>query len=160
MNGRRCALVLRDDSWRCTWAYLIRKKSDIPRAFGGFLADTWSGGNVEALRTDPGGEFTSDRFLAICDHNRIRREITNAGVSALNVVVGRGVAIADTMQNAARIRAYIRFTGSGVSESTDSLWGIAFRRVVDCMNRSSTISNPESGSPFRRYYQNSPQWNY
>lgn len=74
--GKPYALIWRDDFSRFPWACSTRYNGGVPRASERFLADVRAG-DVDTLRTDSGGEFTSDSFDAVCDGNRIRRELTN-----------------------------------------------------------------------------------
>lgn len=140
---KRHALVLRHDFLRFTWMCLTRQTSKTPCASERCLVDVRSELGVEALRTDNGGEFTSDNLVAVCDHNSIRHEFTNGNVPALNGMVGRGTARADKMKKAACIQAPITFATSGIPKHTEGLCEEALLLAVDCMNRRSSTSSLE-----------------
>lgn len=97
--------------------YLIRHLGDVPCAFGRSLADVGDE-DVENLRTDSGGQFTRNSFATTCERNLICREFTNTNAPAVNGIIERVIAIADTMQKAARIQGSIACAASGIPNYT------------------------------------------
>ncbi|KAL4348689.1 hypothetical protein GQ457_17G010100 [Hibiscus cannabinus] len=74
----RYLLLFIDDYSRKTWVYFLKQKSE---AFGAFknvkaLVEKESGFEIKSLRSDRGGEFTSNEFNDFCKANGIRRPLT------------------------------------------------------------------------------------
>ncbi|KAL0374367.1 UNVERIFIED_CONTAM: Retrovirus-related Pol polyprotein from transposon TNT 1-94 [Sesamum radiatum] len=67
-----------DDYSRKTWVYLLKDKSEVFGKFKKFKAmvENQSGYRIKALRSDRGGEFTSNEFKFFCEQNKIHRPIT------------------------------------------------------------------------------------
>ncbi|KZV28520.1 hypothetical protein F511_15600 [Dorcoceras hygrometricum] len=77
--GKSCYFVLFiDDFSRKTWVYFLKYKSEAFDAFKKFktLVEKESGYEIKALRTDRGGEFTSNEFNSFCELHGIRRPLT------------------------------------------------------------------------------------
>lgn len=64
-----------DDYSRRCWMYPIKKKSDVFPIFKGFKAQVKleTEKKIKCLRTDNGGEYTSDEFDAFCQKEGIKR---------------------------------------------------------------------------------------
>ena len=54
----------------------MRNKSDATRATSQFLADVSAIGTVKVLRTDNGGEYTSDEFKDLLVKHAIKHEMS------------------------------------------------------------------------------------
>ena len=67
-----------DDFSRKTWIYFLKCKEseEILKRFKEFKTSTenLSGHKIKTLRTDNGGEYTSDLFKRFCKETRIKRE--------------------------------------------------------------------------------------
>ena len=74
LNGYRYSLVCVDDFSNLTIVYFLRQKSDTTIAFKKFLADVSPLGLVKRVRSDNGGEFTSNEFKNVLTDNFIRHE--------------------------------------------------------------------------------------
>ncbi|TYK01114.1 Integrase, catalytic core domain containing protein [Cucumis melo var. makuwa] len=63
---------------RKTWVYFVKEKSEVFGMFKRFkaLVEKESGYYIKALRSDKGGEFTSNEFKTFCTENGIRRPMT------------------------------------------------------------------------------------
>ena len=61
------------------WAYLLKEKSEVFENFQSFknLVQIVTKEKIAPLRTDNGGEFTSNNFLAYCQEKGIKRQLTN-----------------------------------------------------------------------------------
>ena len=88
-NGHKYAIVFTDDYSGCIFTYFIKEKSDATRATEKFLADIspygkikslcfhedlFPTGNIQRLRSDNGGEFTSHEFQSLMLKNQIKHE--------------------------------------------------------------------------------------
>ena len=71
-------LLFIDDFSRKTWVYFLKEKSEVFANFKKFkaLVEKESGFVIKAVRSDRGGEFTSNEFLKYCEDNGIRRQLT------------------------------------------------------------------------------------
>ena len=114
INGSRYAMIVRDDFTRYSWLYFLRHKSDASAKFEQFLSDVRGHGDVECVRSDNGGEFTSRAFTSICNRHRIKQEFTTADSAMYNGVAERGLGIIETTAMAGRIEAPLLFPGANV----------------------------------------------
>ena len=80
-NGKKRYLItFIDDFSRKTWVYFLMEKSEAFAVFMSFKIHVEKETNsfIRMLRTDRGGEFTSQEFINFCDVNGIRRQLTVA----------------------------------------------------------------------------------
>ncbi|KAA0056914.1 Retrovirus-related Pol polyprotein from transposon TNT 1-94 [Cucumis melo var. makuwa] len=84
-------LLFIDDFSRKTWVYFVKEKSEVFGMFKRFkaLVEKESGYYIKALRSDRGGEFTSNEFKTFCVENGIRRTMTVPFTPQQNGVVER-----------------------------------------------------------------------
>ena len=84
-------LLFIDDFSRKTWVYFLKEKSEVFGAFQKFKAfvEKESGASIKALRSDRGGEFTSNKFEQFCEANGIRHFLTVPMTPQQNGVVER-----------------------------------------------------------------------
>lgn len=70
-------IIFIDDQRRKTWVYFLKNKYDAFDSFKKFktLVENESGYEIKALRTDRGGEFTSNKFNKYCEDHGIRRPL-------------------------------------------------------------------------------------
>ena len=78
LGGSRYFLLFTDDYSRMSWVYFLKFKSEVFENFKRFkaLVEKQSGRSIVALRSDRGGEFTSNEFATFCEKNGIHRELT------------------------------------------------------------------------------------
>jgi transposase InsO family protein len=67
-----------DDYSRKTWIYFLKAKNEVFNKFKEFkaLVENLSEKKIKILRSDNGGEFTSDEFKAFCKEVGIKRELS------------------------------------------------------------------------------------
>lgn len=84
-------LLFIDDFSRKTWVYFLKEKLEVFKCFQNFktLVEKESGFKSQAVRSDRGGEFTSENFQDFCDADEIRRFLTAPGSPQQNGVVER-----------------------------------------------------------------------
>jgi transposase InsO family protein len=67
-----------DDYSRKTWVYFLKSKDEVFSKFKEFkvLIENLSERKIKILRSDNGGEYTSEEFANFCKYVRIKRELT------------------------------------------------------------------------------------
>jgi hypothetical protein len=80
-----------DDFSRKIWIYFLKAKSEVFNKFKEFkaLVENLFKKKIKILRSDNGGEFTSDEFKAFCKEVRIKRELSTPYNPQQNGVEGR-----------------------------------------------------------------------
>jgi hypothetical protein len=63
-----------------TWVYFLKEKSKSFEKFVNFqhMIENETRENIDSLRTNNGGEFTSTEFNDYCRNNGIKRNLTNS----------------------------------------------------------------------------------
>ncbi|KAK9224625.1 hypothetical protein WN943_009660 [Citrus x changshan-huyou] len=112
--------------------YLIKKKSDVFLVFKEYKArvELKSGKKIKCLRTDNGGGYTNDEFLAFCKQEGIQRRFMIAYTPQQNRVAEW---INRTLTE--RIRDMLRTAGL-----PNSFWAKAAKTVCYIVNRSPSIA--------------------
>ena len=89
--GNRYFLTFIDDCTRMCWIYFLRCKSEVFTVFKRFRAtvELQSGYKVKKLRSDRGGEYTSNEFNKFCDEMGMERQLTVAYSPQQNGVAER-----------------------------------------------------------------------
>jgi transposase InsO family protein len=87
----RYFLTFTNDFSRKTWIYFLKKKSEVLNYFKDFKAivEKQSGCKIRTVRSNQGGEYTSNDFDAFCTQQGIRHQITPAYTPQLNGVAER-----------------------------------------------------------------------
>jgi len=90
-GGFKYFLTLTDDYSRKVWVRLMRSKAEVFGCFKEWLAlvENESGQKLGALRSDNGGEFTSNAFSAFLAGKGIKRQLTTPYTPQLNGVAER-----------------------------------------------------------------------
>jgi transposase InsO family protein len=90
-SKKRYLLTFIDDFSRKTWVYFLVEKSEAFVVFKYYKAkvEKETRACTRALRTDRGGEFTSQDFTNFCGVNRIRRQLTATYTPQQNRVAER-----------------------------------------------------------------------
>ncbi|KAJ0828650.1 putative RNA-directed DNA polymerase [Helianthus annuus] len=129
-GGNRYFMLLVDDFTRYMWVYLLETKDQAFQKFKWFKAEAEKEGKckVKMLRTDRGGEFTSQAFNEFCRNEGIKRQLTAPYTPQQNGVVER------------RNRTVVEMTRSFLKSMSvpEALWGEAVRHSVYILNRITT----------------------
>uniref|UniRef100_A0A453T4W2 Integrase catalytic domain-containing protein n=1 Tax=Aegilops tauschii subsp. strangulata TaxID=200361 RepID=A0A453T4W2_AEGTS len=118
-SGKKYFLLIVDDYSRYMWLVLLRSKDEELEAFRKvkIAAEVESEERMKALRTDRGGEFTSNEFKAYCEKHGIKRYLTAPYTPQQNGVVERRnqtiVAMARSMLKSKKLPR--RFWGEAVT---------------------------------------------
>jgi hypothetical protein len=90
-NGYRYYILFVDDYTRFSWLYLLKNKSDVFSTFKTFKAtvEKQLSKQIKFLRTDCGGEYTSNEFNAFCASNGITHHLLCPHTPQQNGIVER-----------------------------------------------------------------------
>ncbi len=77
IDGHKYAMCCVDDYSNLTMTYFLRCKSDAIIAMKNFIADISPYGTIKSIRTDQGGEFTSNEFKKLLRDNKIKHEMSS-----------------------------------------------------------------------------------
>jgi transposase InsO family protein len=91
LSGCHYYVTFIDDFSRKTWIYFIKTKDEVFSRFQEFkaLMEKQTGRKIKVLRSDNGGEYTSNDFKSFCTHAGIKREQTIPHNPQQNGVVER-----------------------------------------------------------------------
>ena len=91
LGGSSYFLLLVDDYSRKMWVYFLHSKEEAFEKFKVWLSlvQNESGKKLKKFRTDRGGEFMSNEFLAFCNEHGIKRQLTTAYTPQQNGVAER-----------------------------------------------------------------------
>ena len=78
IDGSRYFLLFLDDYTHMCWVYFMKQKSETFSLFKKFKAmvEKQSGCTIKTLRSDGGGEFTSQEFNRFCEEEGINKQVT------------------------------------------------------------------------------------
>jgi transposase InsO family protein len=78
LNGYLYYVLFIDDHSRKTWIYFLKNKDGVLAKLQEFKAqvENLTGRKIKVLRSDNGGEYTSNEFINFCIEAGIKREIT------------------------------------------------------------------------------------
>lgn len=128
LGGARYFVSFIDDFSRRCWVYPIRRKADVFAVFKTFKArvELESEKKIKCLRTDNGGEYTSDEFDNFCQHEGIKRQFTTAYTPQQNEV-------AERMNRTLLERTRAMLKAAGLEKS---FWAEAVNTACYVINRS------------------------
>jgi len=91
ISGRKYLVTFIDDFSRYVWIYFMKKKSETFSKFKEFkeVAEAEVGKEIRCLRSDNGGEYTSDEFCNFLQECRIRHQFTCTNTPQHNGVAER-----------------------------------------------------------------------
>jgi transposase InsO family protein len=90
-TGYKYYLLFVDDFSRFSWLYLLKHKSDVLSIFKSFKAvvENQFSTQIKFLRTDCGGEYTSNEFTAFCSSSGITHQLSCPHTPQQNGLVER-----------------------------------------------------------------------
>jgi transposase InsO family protein len=90
-SKKRYLISFIDDFSRKTWVYFLVEKSEAFITFKSYKnrVEKETGSSIRGLRTDRGGEFTSQEFNNFCNESGIRRQLTASFTPQQNGVAER-----------------------------------------------------------------------
>ena len=149
VSGGNYFLLIVDDFSRVIWVAILKNKS---KAFGAFkkfktLAESDSNGAlIKCLRTDRGGEFTSEEFSKWCEEKGIQRQLTTPYTPQQNGVVER------------KNRTVVGLIRSMLKDKSLplELWGEAINTCVYVLNRSS-MKSLQGKTPYEMWSEKKPK---
>jgi hypothetical protein len=135
LDGEQYFMLLIDDYTRMTWVCFLKKKSEAFECFRVFkeLVENETDLKIKCLRSDNGGEFTSNEFRDFCEEHGIKRQFSTARTPQQNGVVERKN---KTVQEMAR-------TMLNDSKLSDIFWGQAVHTTIHILNRGLIKSNSD-----------------
>ncbi|TXG65249.1 hypothetical protein EZV62_006524 [Acer yangbiense] len=130
-SKKRYLICFIDDFSRKTWVYFLVEKSEALVTFKHFkkYVEKEMDACIKCLRTDRGGEFTSQDFNEFCKENGIKRQLTAAYTPQQNGVAER------------KNRTIMNLVRSMLSEKKipKTFWPEAVNWTVYILNRSPTL---------------------
>ena len=139
--------------------YFFKRKSDVPMAFAGFLADINARGTpsiVECIRSDNGTEFTKPEFVALLNDLGICREYTPVNSLKHDGVVERRIAMTLELATASRLEAPRLFRDANMPP-TQPLWAEACKYASDVINMTARVRDmPDMHSLNRKFHGRPP----
>ncbi|CAL2227983.1 unnamed protein product [Prunus armeniaca] len=143
----RYFLIFIDDCTRMCWIYFLRYKSEVFNVFKKFKAtvEFQSGYKLKKLRSDRGGEYTSNEFNRFCDEMGMERQLTVAYSPQQNGVAER------------KNRTIVEMAKSMMFEKSIPLefWAEAVNTVVYILNKCPTKALVKK-TPFEAYSGRKP----
>lgn len=131
-SKKRYLITFIDDFSRKTWVYFLVEKSEAFINFKNYKSrvEKETGSYIRCLRTDRGGEFTSQVFTYFCKENGIRRQLTYAYTPQQNGIAERKN---QTIMNMVRSILLGR-------KMPKTFWPEAVNWTVYVLNRSPTLA--------------------
>jgi len=143
IGGRKYYVTFTDDFSRFTVLELLKTKDQTLQAYKAFSAwaETQHGSHIKRLRSDRGGEYTSNAFTQFLQEQGTERRLTTHDTPEHN-----GVAESLNRRLLERVRAILHH-----SDLPKNLWGEAIMFAVWLKNRTSTRALGHV-TPFEKLY--------
>ena len=150
-GGNKYFLTFIDDFSRMTWVYFMREKSEVFNIFKKFqtLVERQSGHLMKKLRSDRGGEYTSNEFIKFCEDIGMERQLTVRYTPQQNGVAERKNRTIEEMANAMLLE-------KGLPKI---FWGEAVNTAVYLLNRCPTKALANK-TPFEVWSKRKPSVNH
>jgi transposase InsO family protein len=147
-QGYRYFATFTDDATRFARVFLMKAKSETFQKFKEYLAESERQleSKLKILRSDGGGEYTSQEFEQFLKARGIKHEITNAHTPQENGVSERLNRTLEDMEKAMRFDAKL----------PDSYWGDAVLYAAHIRNICATTSNKDDMTPYEAWTSRKP----
>ena len=91
LGGKHWFVTFVDDYSRRVWVYTMKNKDEVLKIFLDWkkMVETQTDRKIKRLRSDNGGEYTSDPFMEVCRREEIVRHFTVRGTPQQNGVAER-----------------------------------------------------------------------
>ena len=146
-RGEEHYILFIDDYSRMCWVGLIKHKDEAFEKFQKFkaLVENELELKIKCLRSDRGGEYTSNEFLEFCEQHGIKRQFSVAGTPQQNGVAER---MNKTLQQMARdmIDDFV---------TPHTYWGEATLTAANILNKAHVRVNSDK-TPYELWYGKSP----
>jgi transposase InsO family protein len=131
LSGNRYFVTFIDDASRKVWVYVLKTKDQVFQLFKKFhaMVEREKGKSLKCLRTDNGGEYTSNEFEDYCSEYGIRHEKTVPGTPQYN-----GVAERINRTIVEKVRCMLR-----MAKLPKSFWAEAVQTACYLINRSPSV---------------------
>lgn len=88
LGGNRYFVTFIDDATRKTWVYMLKNKSQVLETFKKFhaMVERETERKLKCLRSDNGGEYTSDEFKQYCSHHDSQKQQNQRSPLHLNLL--------------------------------------------------------------------------
>ena len=146
-RGEEYYILFIDDFSRMCWIGLLKHKDEAFEKFQIFkaLVENELDLKIKCLRSDRGGEYTSNEFIEFCEQHGIKRQFSVAGTPQQNGVAER---MNRTIQQMAR--AMLDDSGT-----PDTFWGEATHIAANILNKAHVRVNSDK-TPFELWYGKPP----
>ena len=133
------------------WIGLMKHKDEAFKKFKSFkaLVENESNHKIKCLRSDRGGEFTSNEFFDFCEEHGIRREFSTARTPQQNVVVERMNRMVQQMAHAMLDE----------SRTLATFWGEVAFAAITILNKANVRVN-STQTPHELWYGKTPTIKY
>lgn len=151
LGGNKYFVTFIDDATRRTWVYMMKHKSEVFGIFQKFhaMVERETDCKLKRLRTDNGGEYTSNEFKAYCSRYGIRHERTEPSTPQHN-----GVAERMNRTIIEKVRCMLR-----MSNLPKSFWGETVGTAVYLINRAPSVPL-EFDIPERVWFGKDPSYSH
>ena len=147
LGGSKYFLLIVDDFSRLMWVSMLKLMSSALKEFKWFkkLAEAEQDTQIKCLRSDRGGEFTSEAFTDFCTSQGMKRQLSAPYSPQKNGVVER------------KNRTILSLVRIMLKEKTlpRELWGEAVNTAIYVLNRSATRSL-QGGTPYEAWTERKP----
>jgi hypothetical protein len=146
-RGEEYYILFIDDFSRMCWIGLLKHKDEAFEKFQIFkaLVENELDLKIKCLRSDRGGEYTSNEFIEFCEQHGIKRQFSVAGTPQQNGVAER---MNRTIQQMAR--AMLDDSGT-----PDTFWGEAAHTATNILNKAHVRVNSDK-TPYELWYGKPP----
>ena len=147
MGGSKYVLTFTDDYTKFVTVYFIKRKAEVTCKFKEYVSmvENELGYKVGSIRTDNGGEYTSESFRQVCVEKGIKHQLTNPHTPEQNGVSER---LNRTLLESSRSMLYH-------AKLPLHFWAEAINTTVYLHNRSAT-STLKNETPFERWFGKKP----